>query len=102
MSKAQNVERRVREEQIITDRLSAIKESAHAMRACEWSNSRERCDVTIARLYETKKIAKELEQENKELLTKRQARMREFLAEEAAVFESQLNAMGKAFCKAGC
>ena len=85
--------------QVIIDRLAQIKEQSHAMRAREWANSRERCDVTISQLYESKKIAQELAQENIELLAKRKARMREFLAQEAQVFEMQLNAQGKAFCK---
>lgn len=97
MNKAMNVERRVREEQVIMDRLNAIKESAHAMRACEWANSRERTDVFIGQLYEQKTINQELEAENRELLVKRKARLKEFLAQEAMVFEQQLNAMGKAF-----
>ena len=69
------------------------------MRACEWENSRERTDVGVRHLAETKKIAAELAQENKMLMIQRKARMKEFLAEEAEVFEAQLNAMGKAFCK---
>ena len=85
---------------MVTDRLLAIKESGQAMRACEWANSRERTDVAVNQLYETKKIAQELAQENRELLLKRKARMMEFLAAEAEVFEQQLNAQGKAFCKA--
>uniref|UniRef100_A0A7S2FV38 Uncharacterized protein n=1 Tax=Haptolina brevifila TaxID=156173 RepID=A0A7S2FV38_9EUKA len=94
-----NVQRRVREEQVITNRLIDIKEAGHAMRACEWENSRERTDVVTMQLSETKKIAAELEQENKMLLLQRKARLREFLTAEAEVFEQQLNAMGKAFCK---
>jgi len=50
-------------------------------------------------LAETKKINAELATENKELLIKRKARMKEFLTEEAEVFETQLNAMGLAFRK---
>ena len=46
-----------------------------------------------------KKIAQELEQENKELMLKRKARLRSFLEAEAQVFEAQLNTVGKAFCK---
>jgi hypothetical protein len=80
-------------------RLGAIKEQAHAMRACEWANSRERTDILSAQLGERKKIAQELDQENRELLLKRRARMNEFLKAEAEVFEQQLNAMGKAFCR---
>ena len=83
--------------QTLTDRINQIKESAHAMRACEWANSRERLDLGIAQIYEQKKIAQELAQENKELLIKRKARMKEFLAAEALTFEMQLNAQGKAF-----
>jgi hypothetical protein len=83
----------------VTDRLNAIKEQQGAMRACEWANSRERTDVLSRQLYETKQIAHELAMENKELLLKRKARMKEFLAAEAQVFEQQLNAQGKAFCK---
>ena len=82
--------------QTLTDRINQIKESAHAMRACEWANSRERLDLGIAQIYEQKKIAQELAQENKELLIKRK-RMKEFLAAEALTFEMQLNAQGKAF-----
>ena len=85
--------------QEVIDRLAQIKESAHAMRACEWAVSRERTDIISAKLAETKKIAQELQQENKELLVKRRARMKEFLAEEATVFEMQLNEMGLAFRK---
>ena len=85
---------------MITNRLIQIKESAHAMRACEWANSRERTDILSQQLFETKKITQELEQENRELMLKRKARLREFLKAEAEVFESQLNAQGKAFCKA--
>ena len=84
---------------MITDRLLAIKEQQHAMRACEWEVSRERTDVTNTQLAETKKIAQELEQENKMLLVLRKERLKEFLAQEAVVFEQQLNSMGKAFCK---
>ena len=69
------------------------------MRACEWANSRERTDITSMQLAETKQIAAELQQENRELLIKRKARLKEFLAAEAVVFEQQLNAMGKAFVK---
>ena len=94
-----NVRRRVKDEQVITDRLEGIKETSHAMRACEWFNSRERNDAVSKQLKVTKQVAKELEQENKELLLLRKARMKEFLAAEAAEFETQLNAMGKAFCK---
>ena len=69
------------------------------MRACEWAVSRERTDTTVKQLAETKKIKAELEQENKELLIRRRARLTEFLAAEAEVFEAQLNERGKAFCK---
>ena len=84
---------------MITDRLEAIKESAHAMRACEWAVSREKIDPFMMQLAETKAINAELLQENKELMVKRKSRMKEFLAEEAQVFETQLNAMGLAFRK---
>ena len=57
--------------QVLTDRLLAIKETSHAMRACEWANSKTRTDVTQQQLQETKKIAAELEQENKMLLIAR-------------------------------
>ena len=79
------------------DRLAEIKHASHAMRACEWAASRERTDVEVLKLAETKKIYQELAQENRELLIRRKARMKEFLAQEASVFESQLNAMGLAF-----
>lgn len=85
--------------QIVVDRLQEIKVSQHAMRACEWATSRERTDLNVRQLAETKKITQELEQENKELLLKRKARLRDFLTAEAQVFEAQLNTMGKAFCK---
>ena len=68
------------------------------MRACEWNNSRERTDVRLNQLYEQKAITQELEQENRELLLLRRARMKEFLAAESEHFERELNAMGKAFC----
>lgn len=84
---------------MIIDRLAQINEQAHAMRACEWANSRERTDITSMQLYETKQINAELVQQNRELLIKRRARLKEFLATEAVVFEQQLNAMGKAFCR---
>lgn len=84
---------------MVTDRLLQIKESSHAMRACEWANSREKIDIEQMKLAETKKIHQELATENKELIIRRKARMKEFLAEEASVFESQLNAMGLAFRK---
>ena len=71
------------EEQIITDRLINIKEKAHAMRACEWHNSKMRNDVHLRQLQSTKAITAELEQQNKELLLLRRARMKEFLADEA-------------------
>jgi len=99
MNEPLNVRRRVLQEQALTDRLYQIKEQSHAMRACEWEVSRERTDITNRQLAETKKIAQELEQANLELLPKRRARLREFLEAEAMVFEEQLNAMGKAFCK---
>ena len=84
---------------MVTDRLNAIKEQAHAMRACEWANSRERTDVFVQKLAETKKVHLELQSENRELTIRRKARMKEFLAEEAAVFEQQLNELGLAFRK---
>jgi len=99
MNEPLNVVRRVRAEQVITDRLSGIKQAAHYMRACEWANSRERTDVTVQQLYETKKIAQELDQENKELLVLRRARLRDFLKAEAEVFEQQLNDKGLAFSR---
>ena len=85
--------------QVITDRLLNIKEQAHAMRACEWANSRERTDVEAAKVAQAKQISQELRQENAELLIRRRARMQEFLSQEAIVFEEQLNAMGLAFRK---
>jgi len=99
MNEPLNVRRRVQEEQIITDRLLSIKEKSHAMRACEWHNSRLRNDVHLQQLQATKAITTELEQQNKELLLLRRARMMEFLADEAKEFERQLNSMGLAFCK---
>ena len=83
---------------MINDRLDQIKEQSHAMRACEWNNFRQRTDVRLNQLYETKAIAQELEQENRELLLLRRARLKEFLQAESEMFEKQLNAMGKAFC----
>jgi len=91
--------RRVKEEQVLTNRIIAIKETSHAMRACEWANSKMRTDVTQKMLQETKQIAAELEMENKMITIVRKQRMKDFLAAEAEVFEQQLNAMGKAFCK---
>ena len=85
--------------QVIVDRLGQIKEQHHAMRAAEWETSRERTDIVSKQLAQTKAIAQELEQENKMLLIKRKARMKEFLEAEAQHFEQQLNSMGKAFCK---
>ena len=85
--------------QIITDRLISIKEQSHAMRACEWFNSRQHTDVMNQQLSETKRIAQELDQENRVTLLLRKARMKDFLEEEARMFEGQLNAIGKAFCK---
>ena len=71
------------EEQVISDRLLNIKEKSHAVRACEWHNSRMRNDVLVRQLQATKSIAAELDQQNKELLLLRRARMKEFLVEEA-------------------
>jgi hypothetical protein len=99
MNEPLNVKRRVQEEQTITDRLLAINETAHAMRACEWYNSRMRNDVNSQRLHTTKAINAELQQQNKELLLLRRARMKEFLADEAMEFERQLRQLGLAFCK---
>ena len=77
--------------QVITDRLIGIKEQSHAMRACEWANSKLVTDVTNRHLSETKKIAHELEQENREMMLLRKSRMREFLKAEAEVFEQQVS-----------
>ena len=68
---------------MITDRLLDIKEKSHAMRLCEWYNSRLRNDVNLQRLHTTKAINVELQQQNKELLLLRRARMKEFLTDEA-------------------
>jgi hypothetical protein len=78
--------------QVITDRLIGIKEQSHAMRACEWANSKLVTDVGNRHLAETKKIAAELEQENREMMLLRKSRMREFLKAEAEVFEEQVGA----------
>ncbi|KAL3893003.1 MAG: hypothetical protein SGPRY_014570, partial [Prymnesium sp.] len=75
------------EEQIITDRLTNIKENARAMHACEWHNSRMRSDVLTSHQKATKMISAELDQQNKELLLLRRARMREFLADEAKEYD---------------
>jgi len=99
MNEPSNVLRRVKAEQVVMDRLNGIKQDAHYMRACEWATSRERNDVTVQQLYETKKIAQELDQENKELLVIRRARLRDFLKAEAEVFEQQLNEKGMAFSR---
>ncbi|KAL1508241.1 hypothetical protein AB1Y20_004358 [Prymnesium parvum] len=99
MNEPLNVRRRVREEQVLTDRLQSIKETSHAMHASEWHNSRMRTDVLLNQLKTKKAVTAELEQQNKELLLLRRARMRDFLEEEAKEFERQLNAMGLAFCK---
>ena len=61
------------------------------MRACEWANSKLVTDVTNRHLSETKKIAHELEQENREMMLLRKSRMREFLKAEAEVFEQQVS-----------
>ena len=62
------------------------------MRACEWANSKLVTDVGNRHLAETKKIAAELEQENREMMLLRKSRMREFLKAEAEVFEQQVRA----------
>lgn len=117
------VQRRVKEEQTLVDRIQDVKASNLAMLRCEWQNARERSDVGVRQMQESKKISGEMEQGQKELLALRQARMKEFLAAEAqecaprraqptasrAVtcsptapprrFELQLNAQGKAFAK---
>lgn len=116
------VQRRVKEEQTLVDRIQDVKASNLAMLRCEWQNARERSDVGVRQMQESKKISGELEQGQKELLALRQARMKEFLAAEAQEcaprraqptasratcsptapprrFELQLNAQGKAFAK---
>ena len=75
---------------MITDRLLNIKEQAHAMRACEWANSKIVTDVVNRQLSETKAISQELQQENREMMLLRKSRMREFLKAEAEVFEQQV------------
>ena len=77
------VQRRVREEQTLVDRIQDVKASNLAMLRCEWQNARERSDVGVRQMQESKKISGELEQGQKELLALRQARMKEFLAAEA-------------------
>ena len=56
------------------------------MRACEWANARERTDVAMQSRHEQKAISYELEQENKELMLLRRARMKEFLEAEAVQY----------------
>lgn len=85
--------------QEIINRMEDIKETGRAMRACEWAVSKLRTDVISQQVAETKQIASELEMENKRITTLRKARMKEFLEQEAMVFEAQLNAQGKAFWK---
>merc|ERR1711990_901630 len=96
MNEPLNVARRVKDEQVLTERLIDLKQQGHAMRACEWYNARERGDVSLQQLYEKKKITNELEQANKEMLLLRRARMKELLEAEAFEFETQLNSMGLA------
>ena len=93
------VQRRVKEEQTLVDRIQDVKASNLAMLRCEWQNARERSDVGVRQMQESKKISGELEQGQKELLALRQARMKEFLAAETEEFERQLNAKGLAFAK---
>ena len=85
--------------QEIINRMEDIKEAGRAMRACEWAVSKLRTDVISQQVAETKQIASELDMENKRIKTLRKARMKEFLEQEAMVFEAQLNAQGKAFWK---
>ena len=77
------VQRRVKEEQTLVDRIQDVKASNLAMLRCEWQNARERSDVGVRQMQESKKISGEMEQGQKELLALRQARMKEFLAAEA-------------------
>ena len=77
------VARRVKEEQTLVDRIQDVKASNLAMLRCEWQNARERSDVGVRQMQESKKISAEMEQGQKELLALRQARMKEFLAAEA-------------------
>jgi hypothetical protein len=83
----------------LSDRIEGMKERSHAMLAAEWATSKMRTDITQKQLQEIKTISQEMQQAQAVLLIERKTRMKEFLAYEAAIFEQQLNAMGKAFCK---
>jgi hypothetical protein len=85
--------------QTLSDRIEGMKERSHAMLAAEWATSKMRTDITQKQLQEIKTISQEMQQAQAVLLIERKTRMKEFLAYEAAIFEQQLNAMGKAFCK---
>jgi len=99
MNNPLNVQRRVQEEQMRTDRLVDIKGTNLAMVRCQWEVSRLRQDVTTRERFLDKEVANEIEQGNKELVLLRRARMKEFLTAEAAEYERQLNEMGLAFAK---
>ena len=94
-----NIQRRVNQEQTQFEALRAIKASNLAQVRGQWEVSRLRTDASTRQRFEDKEIANEVEQGNKELLILRRARMKEFLAAEAAEHERQLNELGLAFAK---
>ena len=98
-SNPQNVMRRVKDEQMRTDRLVDIKAVNGSMVRCQWEASRMRTDPMTRQRFTEKEVANEIEQGNKELVLLRRARMKEFLTAEAAEYERQLNEMGLAFAK---
>ena len=77
------VQRRVKEEQTLVDRIQDVKASNLAMLRCEWQNARERSDVGVRQLQESKNISGEMEQGPTARLALRQARLKAFLAAEA-------------------
>jgi len=95
-----NVKRRVQMETTLAFRAAEMNAQNSVMLACGWANARERADLASSQRHLRKRVDDELIQANKETLLKRRARLKQFLAAEAAGFESQLGEMGLAFAKA--
>mmetsp|Transcript_63286 Transcript_63286/g.105297 ORF Transcript_63286/g.105297 Transcript_63286/m.105297 type:complete len:104 (+) Transcript_63286:50-361(+) len=94
-----NVQRRVQAEETMEKRVGELREMSFALHRCAWEKTRENQDLFASQLHQRKAMNLEIAMANKDVLLHRRARMKEFLAAEAAQFEAQLNEKGLAFAK---
>ncbi|KAG8470039.1 hypothetical protein KFE25_006494 [Diacronema lutheri] len=99
MTREGKVARRVEEDNIRAQYVDDAKSYQMTSMRTAWFDANEKRQTERRHRIEQMHNKEELIQANRELVLQRRARLREFLTDEAIMYEQQLNAIGLAFMK---